>query len=201
MDKEWKKRHRYFRQWAKSERKDIDTSDNGQRVKEKTFTLCRLSEVSMSFRSLFAHCLEYLCLFFHSLPIVWSIYVFSFTLCPLSEVSMSFLSLFVHCLKYLCLFFHSLPIVWSIYVFSFTFCPLSEVSMSFLSLFVHCLKYLCLFCYSLPIVWSIYVFFHSLSIVCSIYVFSFTLCPLSVAKSERKDIDTSDNGQRVKEKT
>jgi hypothetical protein len=49
MGKERKKRHRYFRQWAKSERKDIDasdngqserkdidTSDNGQRVKEKT---------------------------------------------------------------------------------------------------------------------------------------------------------------------
>ena len=34
MGKVWKKRHRYFRQWAKSERKDIDTSDNGQRVKE-----------------------------------------------------------------------------------------------------------------------------------------------------------------------
>ena len=39
MGKEWKKRHRYFRQWAKSERKDIDTSDNGQRVKEKTWIL------------------------------------------------------------------------------------------------------------------------------------------------------------------
>jgi hypothetical protein len=153
---EWKKRHRDFRQWAKSERKDIV--------------------------SLFAHCLKYLCLFFHTLPIVWSIYVFSFILCPLSEVSMSFLSLFAHCLMYLCLFFHS----------------------------AHCLKYLCLFSHSLPIVWSIYVFY-------------FTLCPLSEvsmsflskcaewkkrhrysrqwAKSERKDIDTSDNGQRVKEKT
>jgi hypothetical protein len=44
-----KKRHRYFRQWAnsernyidtsdngQSERKDIDTSDKGQRVKEQT---------------------------------------------------------------------------------------------------------------------------------------------------------------------
>jgi hypothetical protein len=146
MDKVWKKRHRYFRQWAKSERKDIDTS----------FTFCSLSELSMSFLSHFVHCLKYLCLFFHTLSIVWSIYVFSVTLCPLSEVSMSFLSLFAHCLKYLCLFFHSLPIVWSIYVFSFTFFPLSEVSMSFLSLFAHCL---------------------------------------------RKDIDTSDNGQKVKEKT
>jgi hypothetical protein len=168
MGKEWKKRHRYFRQWAKSERKDIDTSDNGQSERKDIDT-----------SSLFAHCLKYLCLFFHSLPIVCSIYVFSFTLCPLSEVSMSFLSLFAHCLKYLCLFFHSLPIVWSIYVFfhslsnvwsiyvfSFTLCPLSEVSMSFLSLFAHCLLYLCLF-------------FHS-------------------AHFERKDIDTSDNGQRVK---
>jgi hypothetical protein len=161
MGKEWKKWHRYFRQWAKCERKEIDTSDYVISI-----TLCPLSDVSMLFLSLFAHCLmylclffhsahclKYLCLFFHSLPIVWSIYVFSFTLCPLSEVSMSFLSLcplsvvsmsflslFVHCLKYLCLFFHFLPIVWSIYVFSFTHCPLSEVYMSFLSLFAHCLK-------------------------------------------------------------
>jgi hypothetical protein len=132
-----------------------------------------LSEVSMSF--------------FHSLPIVWSIYVFSVTLCPLSEVSMSFLSLFAHCLKYLCLFFHSLPIVWSIYVFSFTLCPLSEVSISFLSLFTHCLTYLCLF-------------FHSLPIVCKVWKKRHRYFR-QWAKSERKDIDTPDNGQRVKEKT
>jgi hypothetical protein len=36
MGKERKKGHRYYRQWAKRERKDIDTSDNGQREKEKT---------------------------------------------------------------------------------------------------------------------------------------------------------------------
>jgi hypothetical protein len=57
---------------------------------------------------------------------------------------------------------------------------LSEASMSFLSLFAHCLKYLCLFFLSLPI-------------VCRYF--------RQWAKSERKDIDTSDNGQRVKEKT
>jgi hypothetical protein len=171
MGKEWKKRHRYFRQWTKCERKDIDTSDNVVRsIYVFSFTLCPLSEVSMSFLSPFAHCLKYLCLFFHS----------------------------AHCLKYLCLFFHTLSIVWSIYVFSFTLCPLSEVSMSFLSHFVHCLKYLCLFFHSLPIVWSIktkrlqkmrkewkkrHRYFRQWT------------------KSERKDIDTSDNGQRVKEKT
>jgi hypothetical protein len=144
MGKEWKKRHRYFRQWTKSERKDIDTSDNGH------------------LRSLFAHCLKYLCLFFLSLPIVLSIYVFSFTFCPLSEVSMSFLSL----------------------------CPLSEVSMSFLSLFVHCLMSLCF-------LWNkLHRYFRQWAEWKKRHRYF-----RQWAKSERTDIDTSDNGQRVKEKT
>jgi hypothetical protein len=36
--KEWKKRHRYFKQWTKSERNDIDTSDNGQSERKDIYT-------------------------------------------------------------------------------------------------------------------------------------------------------------------